>query len=78
MGRVAGIYNSFSARLNSFKRMSGQVSRSVWPIRRAARDAVYCLPLTTMSFFTEVTPLTLRATATALLISAREFTKPVI
>ena len=39
--------------------------------------ADYCCPLTIMSFLTEVTPLTPLATSTALLMSARERTKPV-
>src|SRR3990170_8958729 len=37
----------------------------------------YCVPLRIMSFLTDFTPLTPLATATALLISARDLTKPV-
>jgi hypothetical protein len=39
-------------------------------------EPIYCCPFTRMSFLTDSTPLTLRATSTALLMSARELTKP--
>ena len=46
-------------------------------LRCPVRDGrLYCLPLTTMSFLTDFTPLTLLATSTALSMSARDLTKP--
>ena len=39
-------------------------------------EPIYCCPFNRMSFLTDSTPLTLRATSTALLMSARELTKP--
>ena len=39
-------------------------------------EPIYCCPFTRMSFLTDSTLLTLRATSTALLMSARELTKP--
>ena len=39
-------------------------------------EQIYYRPLTRMSFLTDVTPLTLRAISTALLMSASELTKP--
>lgn len=38
---------------------------------------LYCVPLRIISFLTDFTPLTPLATSTALLISARDLTKPV-
>src|SRR5256885_16389999 len=46
-------------------------------VRGLSGDApIYCSPFTRMSFLTDFTPLTLRATSTALLMSVRELTKP--
>lgn len=39
-------------------------------------EPIYCCPFISMSFLTDCTPLTLRATSTALLMLAREPTKP--
>ena len=43
---------------------------------RVVREPFYCVPLRIMSFLTDFTPLMPLATSTALLISARDLTKP--